>query len=65
MITESDVVQAASKLNRITLNLEDFIVVEKSFETFKDVDEMLVIVRGRIIGMDPLEHVRLWSNPDG
>lgn len=59
MITESDVVQAASKVNRITLNLEEFIVVEKTFETFKDVDQMLIVIRDRVVGLKPEEHVSI------
>lgn len=62
LISASPVVKEACQITRLTKTLEDFIIVEKSLKSFKDVHQSVRVVHGEVSQLLPDQHVRIPRN---
>lgn len=60
LISASPVVKEASEITRLCKTLEDFIIVEKSLKSFKDVHQSVRVVNDELAQLLPDEHVRAF-----
>ena len=51
-------VKEVTNVTRLTKTLEDFVIVEKSLKSFKDVHQSVAVFHDTIADYKPQEHVR-------
>ncbi|ODM92421.1 Pyridine nucleotide-disulfide oxidoreductase domain-containing protein 1, partial [Orchesella cincta] len=57
LISSSPVVKVATQVTRLSKTLEDFIVLEKSLKSFKDVHQSVRVVHGVVAELLPEQHL--------
>ena len=58
LVSASPVVKEVSNVTRLSKTLQDFIVVEKSLKSFRDVHQSVAVIQDIVINVQPNEKVR-------
>lgn len=59
LVSSSSVVKEARSVTRLTKTLQDFIVVESSLKSFKDVHQSVDVIHDHVASLDVDNHVIL------
>ncbi|CAG7726853.1 unnamed protein product [Allacma fusca] len=62
LISSAPVVKEVSNVTRLTKTLQDFVIVEKSLKSFKDVHQSVIVIQDYVNTVEPKKHLVSTAN---